>query len=64
MSTIRCMEPVFTCKNKPEHVCGGVLYPEGEGCGRPFCDYHLVGKLGPFYCELCWAEKKQRRLAL
>ena len=28
---------------------------------RYFCDKHLVGKLGPFYCQPCWESRKEDR---
>jgi hypothetical protein len=55
---LRCMEIGFQCERTIVGVCGGVLYPEGSGCGRPFCGEHLIGKLGPYYCRTCWDARK------
>ena len=43
--------------------CGGVLFgvrEESVGCGRFFCDKHLVGHAGPFYCGPCWGGRGER----
>lgn len=42
--------------------CGGVLFGTRDhagGCGLFFCDGHLVGRRGPFYCDPCWEVCKQ-----
>lgn len=42
--------------------CGGVLFgtrdDPGYGCGRIFCDNHLIGRAGPYYCTKCWERRK------
>lgn len=60
-----CTEP--GCTREQETICGGILHEDrgdgfgSEGCGRPFCNEHVIGHLGPFYCPPCWAAKKAGR---
>lgn len=53
-----------TFERKDESRCGGLLYgtrdDPGVGCGRLFCEEHLVAGVDPFYCRGCWEQAKLR----
>lgn len=41
--------------------CGGILFGVQDGsvgCGHFFCDEHMVGSIGPYYCRPCRAAMK------
>lgn len=60
----RCCHPDCTAtvrRTADGSRCGGVLFGVRDGsvgCGRFFCDAHLVGKLGPFFCRPCWEARR------